>query len=56
MTDLTEEEFRQRLAAHGLTLDPKAFAAAYAGACHLRAEVARLRALLAPADSDAPHD
>lgn len=39
---VTEAEFRARLAALGLHLDDKAFAAAYAGALHLRAEVARL--------------
>lgn len=44
----TEAEFRARLAALGLTLDAKAFAAAWAGAQHLRAEVARVDAFLKP--------
>lgn len=44
--DLTEAAFRARLAALGLTLDPRAFAAAWAGAQHLRAEVARIDAYL----------
>jgi hypothetical protein len=39
---LTENEFRARLAALGLTLDARAFAAAFQGAQHLRAEMARL--------------
>jgi hypothetical protein len=39
---MTEDEFRARLAALGLTLDAKAFAAAWAGAQHLRAEIARI--------------
>jgi len=43
---LTEADFRARLAALGLTLDEKAFAAAWAGAQHLRAEVARIEAYL----------
>ena len=43
---MTEDEFRARLKALGLTLDPKAFAAAWAGAQHLRAEVARVAAWL----------
>jgi hypothetical protein len=47
-TVLTEAEFRARLAALGLTLDAKAFAAAWAGAQHLRAEVARVEAYLKP--------
>lgn len=38
----TETEFRARLADLGLTLDDKAFAAAWAGAQHLRGEVARV--------------
>ena len=38
----TEYEFRARLAALGLTLDDKAFAAAWKGAQHLRGEVARI--------------
>jgi hypothetical protein len=45
-TDFTESEFRQRLAALGLTLDAKAFAAAWAGAQHLRAEVGKVGAYL----------
>jgi hypothetical protein len=44
--DFTEDEFRTRLAALGLTLDEKAFAAAYAGAQHLRSEVAKVHAYL----------
>ncbi len=44
---MTEDQFRARLTALGLTLDPKAFAAAWAGAQHLRAEVARITAYLA---------
>lgn len=44
--DLTEAEFRDRLAALGLAFDEKAFAAAWAGAQHLRAEVAKVRAYL----------
>lgn len=48
---MTAEEFRKRLAAKGLVLDDKAFAAALAGAQHLRAEVARLQALM-----DRTHD
>ena len=46
----TEAEFRARLAALGLHLDDKAFAAAWAGAQHLRAEVARMDAWLAKAE------
>ncbi|HOZ32320.1 MAG TPA: hypothetical protein PLM52_05520 [Tabrizicola sp.] len=42
----TENDFRARLAALGLTLDDKAFAAAWAGAQHLRAEVAKVEAYL----------
>ena len=45
--DLTEVEFRARLAALGLALDDKAFAAAWKGAQHLRGEVARIQAYLA---------
>ena len=45
-SDFTETEFRARLAALGLTLDDKAFAAALAGAQHLRAEVAKVRTYL----------
>ncbi|WP_431300548.1 hypothetical protein [Tabrizicola sp. BL-A-41-H6] len=44
---LTEADFRARLAALGLTLDEKAFAAAWAGAQHLRGEVAKIEAYLA---------
>lgn len=44
--ELTEAEFRARLTALGLTLDAKAFAAAWAGAQHLRSEVARVDACL----------
>ncbi|MDP3263620.1 MAG: hypothetical protein U1E06_23815 [Tabrizicola sp.] len=43
---LTEADFRARLAALGLTLDEKAFAAAWAGAQHLRGEVAKVEAYL----------
>ena len=43
---MTEAEFRARLEALGLKLDPRAFDAAYAGAQHLRAEVARVAAYL----------
>lgn len=46
-TDFTEAEFRDRLVALGLTLDDKAFAAAWAGAQHLRGEVAKVQAYLA---------
>jgi hypothetical protein len=42
----TETEFRARLAALGLSLDDKAFAAAWAGAQHLRGEVAKVEAYL----------
>lgn len=42
----TENDFRARLAALGLPLDDKAFAAAWAGAQHLRAEVAKVEAYL----------
>lgn len=49
--EMTEAAFRQRLAEKGLHLDGKALAAALAGARHLRAEVARLQALM-----DRPHD
>ncbi|MES2914330.1 MAG: hypothetical protein V4753_04330 [Pseudomonadota bacterium] len=45
--DFTEAEFRARLAALGLTLDARAFAIAWAGARHLRAEVAKVDAYLA---------
>lgn len=43
---MTEAEFRARLAALGLVLDDRAFAAAFAGAQHLRGEVARVQAWL----------
>ena len=43
---MTEAEFRARLAALGLTLDAKAFDAAWKGAQHLRDEVARIDAYL----------
>jgi len=43
---MTEAQFRARLAALGLELDAKAFAAAWAGAQHLRGEVARVQAYL----------
>ena len=46
MNALTEADFRARLAALGLTLDDKAFAAAWAGAQHLRGEVAKVGAYL----------
>lgn len=42
----TEEDFRTRIAALGLSLDDKAFAAAWAGAQHLRGEVAKVEAYL----------
>ena len=45
-TDFTEAEFRARLAALGLTLDDKAFAAAWAGAQHLRGEATKVDAYL----------
>lgn len=45
--DLTEAAFRARLEALGLVLDARAFAAAWAGAQHLRAEIARVEAYLA---------
>lgn len=44
---MTEAEFRTKLTEMGLDLDPRAFAAAWAGAQHLRAEVARVQAWLA---------
>ena len=44
--DFTESQFRARLAALGLALDDKAFAAAWAGAQHLRGEVAKVQAYL----------
>jgi hypothetical protein len=43
---LTEADFRGRLAAIGLTLDDKAFTAAWAGAQHLRGEVAKIETYL----------
>jgi hypothetical protein len=43
---MTEAEFRARLATLGLALDAQAFAAAWAGAQHLRCEVARVQAWL----------
>lgn len=46
---MTEAEFRARLEALGLTLDTKAFAIAFKGAQHLRAEVARIETYLNPA-------
>ena len=44
--DLTESQFRARLAALGLTLDATAFAAAWTGAQNLQAEVAKVTAYL----------
>jgi hypothetical protein len=41
-TTFTEAYFRARLAELGLHLDEKAFAASWAGALHLRGEVARI--------------
>lgn len=46
--DFTEADFRARLTALGLTLDGKAFAAAWTGAQHLRSEVAKVEAYLKP--------
>ncbi len=43
---MTEQDFRARLEALGLHLDPKAFAAAWAGAQHLRGEVAKVATYL----------
>ena len=43
---MTEDDFRARLAALGLHLDAKAFAAAFKGAQHLRAEVAKIETYL----------
>jgi hypothetical protein len=43
---MTEAQFRARLAALGLTLDEKAFAAAFKGAQHLRGEVAKIETYL----------
>lgn len=45
-TNFTKAEYRARLSALGLTLDDKAFAAAWAGAQHLRSEVAKVDAYL----------
>ena len=45
---MTEQDFRARLEALGLHLDPKAFAAAFKGAEHLREEVAKIDAYLTP--------
>jgi hypothetical protein len=45
---MTEDQFREKLTALGLTLDTKAFAAAWAGAQHLRGEVAKVAAYLKP--------
>lgn len=45
--ELKEAEYRARLVALGLKLDEKAFAAAWVGAQHLRAEVAKVEAYLA---------
>jgi hypothetical protein len=47
---MTEGQFRDRLAALGLTLDEKAFAAAWAGAQHLRGEVAKVQAYLSKSE------
>ena len=44
---MTESDFRERLKALGLTLDDKAFAAAFKGAQHLRTQVAQIAAYLA---------
>lgn len=43
---MTEADFRARLLALGLTLDDRAFAAAWTGAQHLRAQVARVQSWL----------
>lgn len=43
---MTEAEFRAKLSALGLQLDPVAFAAAWAGTQHLRGEVARVKVWL----------
>ena len=47
MTELTPEAFRKLLAENGIVLDDRAFAAAWKGAQHLRAEVARIDTYLA---------
>jgi hypothetical protein len=44
---LTEAEFKARLAALGLVLDSRAFAAAWSGAQRLRAEMTRVDVYLA---------
>ncbi len=44
---MTEADFRARLQALGITLDAKAFAAAFKGALHLRDQVAQIDAFLA---------
>jgi hypothetical protein len=44
---MTQDDLRARLATLGLTLDDAAFAAAWAGVLHLRAEVAKVRDYLA---------
>jgi hypothetical protein len=44
---MSKADFAAKLAALGLTLDDRAFAAAWAGAQHLRGEVARVQAWLA---------
>lgn len=44
---MSYEQFQARLAALGLTLSPAALAAAWAGAQHLRSEMARIDACLA---------
>ena len=43
---MTEPQFRARLEALGLHLDDKAFAIAFKGAQHLRAEVAKIETYL----------
>lgn len=43
---MTEADFRARLAALGIALDDRAFAAAWAGAQHLRGEIARVQTWL----------
>ena len=52
MNDPAEDAFRRQLAEAGLTLDAKAFAAALAGARHLRSEAAILAAYLARSHDD----
>jgi hypothetical protein len=44
---MTEDDFRARLAALGIQLDDRAFAAAFKGAQRLRSEAARLEDYLA---------